>query len=113
MLTALERDDMLTSRLIGLPVMNEAGEKIGDVDDLIMDKHGHIGAVLVEVGGFLGVEEKLVAIPFSSLSIDASATGKPRIAAELAKEDLAQAPQFKAPERLSVDQLKGTAAALG
>jgi sporulation protein YlmC with PRC-barrel domain len=63
MLTALARDDMLTSRLIGLPVMNEAGEKIGDVDDLIMDKHGHISAVLVEVGGFLGVEEKLVAIP--------------------------------------------------
>ena len=68
MVAALVRDDVLVSSLIGQPVVNEVGEKIGDVDDLIMDKQGHVSAALVEVGGFIGVEEKLVAVPFSSLS---------------------------------------------
>jgi sporulation protein YlmC with PRC-barrel domain len=113
MFTSLARDDMLVSRLIGQPVVNEAGEKIGDVDDLIMDKQGHISAALTEVGGYIGVEKKLVAIPFNSLSIDAAGAGKPRIVAEFSKPYLAQAPLFKAPEQLPLDHLKGTAAALG
>ena len=85
MFTALARDDMLVSCLIGQPVVNEAGEKIGDVDDLIMDNQGRLSAALIEVGGFIGVEEKLVAIPFNSLSIGFAAAGKPHIVAELSR----------------------------
>ena len=113
MLTALARDDMLVSCLIGQLITSEAGEKIGNIDDLIMDKQGHISAVLSEVGSFLGVEKKLVAIPFSSLSIDVAAAGKPRIVAEFSKPYLAEAPLFKPPGQLPLDQLKDTAAALG
>ena len=113
MVAALVRDDVLVSSLIRQPVVNEAGEKIGDVDDLIMDKQGHISAVLVEVGSFIGVEEKLVAVPFSSLSIGLATTGKPRIVADLSRPYLAEASVFKAPGPSSLDHLKDTAAALG
>jgi sporulation protein YlmC with PRC-barrel domain len=113
MVAALVRDDVLVSSLIRQPVVNEAGEKIGDVDDLIMDRQGHISAVLVEVGSFIGVEEKLVAVPFSSLSIGLATAGKPRIVAELSRPYLAEASVFKAPAPSSLDHLKGTAAALG
>jgi hypothetical protein len=112
MFTSLASDDVLVSCLIGQPVVNEAGDKIGDIDDLIMDKQGHLSAALIEVGGFIGVEEKLVAIPFSSLLIGFAA-GKPRIVAELSRPYLAEAPLFKPPEQSSLDQLKDTAAALG
>jgi hypothetical protein len=113
MFTSLSRDHMLVSCLIGQPAVNEAGEKIGDIADLIMDKEGHFSAALVEVGGFVGVEKKLVAIPFNALSIDFAAPGKPRIVAELSRPYLAQAPLFKAPEQSSLDHLRDTAAAIG
>jgi len=113
MVAALVRDDVLVSSLIRQPVVNEVGEKIGDVDDLIMDKQGHVSAVLVEVGSFIGVEEKLVAVPFSSLSIGFATAGKPRIVAELSRPYLAEASVFKSPGPSSLDHLKDTAAALG
>ena len=106
------RDDVLVSTLIRQPVVNEAGEKIGDVDDLILDKQGHVSAVLVEVGRFIGAQEKLVAVPFSSLSIGFVAAGRPHIVAELSRPYLAEAPEFKAPGPSSLDHLKDTAAAL-
>jgi sporulation protein YlmC with PRC-barrel domain len=113
MFTSLASDDVLVSCLIGQPVVNEAGDKIGDIDDLIMDKQGHLSAALIEVGGFIGVEEKLVAIPFSSLSVGFAAPGKPRVMAELSRPYLAEAPLFKRPEQSSFDQLKETATVLG
>ena len=112
MFTSLASDDVLVSCLIGQPVVNEAGDKIGDIADLIMDKQGHLSAVLIEVSGFIGVEEKLVAIPFSSLLIGFAA-GKPRVIAELSRPYLAEAPLFKRPEQSSFDQLKETATVLG
>jgi sporulation protein YlmC with PRC-barrel domain len=112
MFTALAHDDMLVSCLIGQPVRNEAGEKIGDVDDLIIDNQGRLSAVIIEVGGFIGVEKKLVAVPFTSLSIGFAAAGKPRVVAELSRQRLAEAPGFKPPQS-PLDQLKSTAAALG
>ena len=113
MVAALVRDDVLVSSLIRQPVLNEVGEKIGDVDDLIMDKQGHVSAVLVEVGSFIGVEEKLVAVPFSSLSIGFATAGKPRIVAELSRPYLAEASVFKTPGPSSLGHFKDTAAALG
>jgi sporulation protein YlmC with PRC-barrel domain len=41
--------------------------KIGDVDDVLVDKAGKITALMVGVGGFLGVGEKDVAVPFSAV----------------------------------------------
>ena len=106
------RDDVLVSTLIRQPVVNKAGEKIGDVDDLIVDKQGHVSAALVEVGSFIGAQEKLVAVPFSSLSIGFLAAGRPRIVAELSRPYLAEAPAFKASGPSSLYHLKDTVAAL-
>jgi sporulation protein YlmC with PRC-barrel domain len=41
--------------------------KIGDVDDVLIDKEGRITAMIIGVGGFLGMGEKDVAVPFSSV----------------------------------------------
>src|SRR5262249_40892633 len=112
MSAAVLRDDILVSTLICQPVVNEAGEKIGDIGDLIVDKQGKISAALVEVGSFIGGEEKLVAVPFNSLSIVFLAAGRPRIVAELSRPYLAEAPGFKASGPSSLAHLKDTAAAL-
>lgn len=42
--------------------------KIGDVRDLIIDEDGRIIAAIIGVGGFLGIDEKNVAIPFDAVT---------------------------------------------
>jgi sporulation protein YlmC with PRC-barrel domain len=48
-------------------VYDPADNKIGDVDDVLIDKEGRITAMIIGVGGFLGMGEKDVAVPFSSV----------------------------------------------
>jgi sporulation protein YlmC with PRC-barrel domain len=55
------------SKLDGLNVYNQNNEKIGDISELIVDSSGTIQAVVVGVGGFLGLGERDVAIPFDQI----------------------------------------------
>ena len=50
-------------------VYDNRDNKVGDVNDLLLDNGGKINAVIIGVGGFLGVGEKNVAVPFSSLKV--------------------------------------------
>jgi sporulation protein YlmC with PRC-barrel domain len=45
------------SKLMGLNVYNEANEKLGDINELIVDKSGRIDAAVIGIGGFLGMGE--------------------------------------------------------
>lgn len=56
-----------TSKLVGLNVYNEGNESLGSINDLLTDKSGNIKAVVIGVGGFLGVGERYVAIPFDKV----------------------------------------------
>jgi sporulation protein YlmC with PRC-barrel domain len=56
-----------TSKVVGLSVYNNNNESIGSINDLLMDKSGNIKAVVIGVGGFLGVGEHLVAVAFDQL----------------------------------------------
>lgn len=55
------------SKVVGLHVYNDNNESLGSINDLLMDKGGNIKAVVIGVGGFLGVGEHLVAIPFDKI----------------------------------------------
>jgi sporulation protein YlmC with PRC-barrel domain len=48
-------------------VYDPSDNKIGAVDDVLIDKEGRVSAMIIGVGGFLGMGEKDVAIPFSAL----------------------------------------------
>jgi len=56
-----------TSKLVGLSVYNEANESLGSINDLLTDKEGNIKAVVIGVGGFLGVGERLIAVPYDKI----------------------------------------------
>jgi sporulation protein YlmC with PRC-barrel domain len=56
------------SKVIGLNVYNNDNEKIGGITELIVDRSGKIDAVVVGAGGFLGLGEHDVAIPYSQVS---------------------------------------------
>ena len=66
-ITQQSSSDWLGSKLIGLNVYDPHKNKIGDVDQLLVDRTGNIEGVVIGVGGFLGVDKKDVALPFKSL----------------------------------------------
>jgi sporulation protein YlmC with PRC-barrel domain len=55
------------SKLAGLNVYNDKNESVGSINDLLTDKSGNVKAVVIGVGGFLGVGEHLVAVPFDKV----------------------------------------------
>jgi sporulation protein YlmC with PRC-barrel domain len=55
------------SKLVGINVYNEANEKIGDINDVILGKSGRVENVVLGVGGFLGMGEHYVAVAYDKL----------------------------------------------
>ncbi len=55
------------SKLMGLNVYNENNEKLGDINELLVDKSGKINAVVIGVGGFLGMGEHDIAVSMDKL----------------------------------------------
>ncbi|HEY1170353.1 MAG TPA: PRC-barrel domain-containing protein [Verrucomicrobiae bacterium] len=81
------------SKVIGMPVKNLQDEKLGDVDNLLVDIHsGRIVAVAISSGGFIGLGDELTAVPSSVLSFNAE---KKALQLDATKEVLARAPHFK------------------
>jgi sporulation protein YlmC with PRC-barrel domain len=66
-MTQMQPGHWRASKLEGLNVYNNNDEKIGDISELIVDNSGKIQAVVVGVGGFLGIGERDVAIPFEQI----------------------------------------------
>jgi sporulation protein YlmC with PRC-barrel domain len=48
-------------------IYDPSEEKIGEITDVLVEKDGKVGAFIVSVGGFLGVGEKHVAVPFNAV----------------------------------------------
>ena len=59
--------DWRASKIVGLSVYNDNNGKVGSINDLLMDKSGNIKAVVLGVGGFLGMGEHLVAVPLDKV----------------------------------------------
>jgi sporulation protein YlmC with PRC-barrel domain len=55
------------SKVIGSSVVNDAGETVGRVDDVIIAEEGKAPFVVLAVGGFLGIGDKLVVLPYQQL----------------------------------------------
>jgi sporulation protein YlmC with PRC-barrel domain len=55
------------SKIVGLSVYNNDNENLGSINDLLTDKNGNIKAVVLSVGGFLGVGSHYVAVPFEKV----------------------------------------------
>jgi sporulation protein YlmC with PRC-barrel domain len=82
----------LASDLSDLDVYGANNEKIGEIDDLIVNPDGTVAAAVVEVGGFLGMGEKDVLVNFSALQMTMD-NNKIRVSVpEFTKETLTSAP---------------------
>ena len=84
---------MLASELGAIAVVGADGEAIGDVEDTILGRDGRIVAVLVGVGGWLGLAERLVAVPWDRLEVRGTEAGY-EIVSSLGLEALEAAPAY-------------------
>lgn len=79
-----------TSKLIGSRVY-KGDTSIGQIEDVLVDlDHATVTAVILSVGGFLGMGDKLVAVPVNQIKVGSEA----KFTTDLTKEQLASAPTF-------------------
>lgn len=55
------------SKVIGSSVFNDAGDTVGKIDDIIIGEGGKEPFAVLAVGGFLGIGDKLVVLPYDQL----------------------------------------------
>jgi sporulation protein YlmC with PRC-barrel domain len=67
---SIQTDEIRASKMIGSAVYDVQNRKIGSVDDVILNKTGKIDAVVIDVGSFLGMGGKDVAVPPSDIKTD-------------------------------------------
>ena len=80
------------SRMIGSAVLNDKNEKIGTVDDLIVSPNDRVLFAVLSVGGFLGINRRLIAVPYSELKVDNE--GRKIILPGASKDALSNLPEF-------------------
>jgi sporulation protein YlmC with PRC-barrel domain len=86
---------MRASKLIGTRVNNEAGERIGEINDVVLTKDGKVAAAVIGVGGFLGIGELEVAVTFDSLRLTQDANKNTVVVMNATKDSLKAAPQWR------------------
>ncbi|QJR15139.1 PRC-barrel domain-containing protein [Usitatibacter palustris] len=83
---------MSASTLEGDSVVNRQGETLGDISEIMIDvRSGTVAYAVLSCGGFLGIGDKLFAIPFSALTLDAE---RKCFVLDINKERLEAAPGF-------------------
>ncbi len=104
-LTEQQPDQIAASTYIGQTVYNAGDEKIGEINDLIMKKDGGVEAAVIGVGGFLGMGEKNVAVPFDRIAIaEQPNTDALKLTTTETVDTLKTAPEFKTKSQQVAEQ---------
>ena len=97
--STVAKDEMFSSKLKGLNVYNQKDEKVGEITDLAIGKGEQVQAMILSVGGFLGMGEHYVAVSPSSVRISYN-KDKDTWSAKMntTRDALKAAPEFKYPK---------------
>ena len=87
-------NEIRASKLIGTTVQNDANKSIGKINEVVLGKDGKVAAVVVGVGGFLGMGEREVAMSYESLCLAQDSNGKFRVVFNATKDPLKAAPAW-------------------
>jgi sporulation protein YlmC with PRC-barrel domain len=87
--------DTLASKLMKATVYNTDSQKIGNIEDLLIDQGRNIDGVIIGVGGFLGLGERYISLPPSSVVLTPQPNGSYRAVINVTKEGVRDAPEFK------------------
>ena len=86
---------LTSDALIGADIHDSNGEVVGTVADLIIDADGHLAQIIAEVGGFLGLGAREVALDRSQVDIEAEGEADIRITLAMTLEELEAMPEYE------------------
>lgn len=104
------QEQWLATNLIGTKVRGSGDESLGEVNDVLLDRNGAVVGAVIGVGGFLGVGEKDVAVPFNALELVRNTNGDSLVLRK-SKDELKAAPEFKEYTAPTAASAGGTAGA--
>jgi len=93
-MNAIPADSQTVTDFYKQSVYDPGRNKIGSVDDVLIDKQGKVTALMVGVGGFLGMGEKDVAVPFAAVKAEKKDNSW-YLTLDETKDSLKAAPGFK------------------
>lgn len=88
-------DDRLASKLIGTAIKSPSNETVGDISDLVLDSGGVVKAVIVGVGGFLGLGEHRVMLRYDQMQFNRDANGRLFVLSQLTLDQLKALPAWQ------------------
>jgi sporulation protein YlmC with PRC-barrel domain len=88
--------DLAATKIVGATVYNSVNEAVGEINDVVISQNGTVTAVLIGVGGFLGVGEKVIALPYAALKIARGDNNALKISIDGSNESLKALPDYKA-----------------
>lgn len=89
-----DENSFLTSDLMNAALYSPAGDKVGDIQDVILSLDGTVEGVVIGVGGFLGIGEKHVAVEMQQISLQTDEDGEPQLTMDTTREAMEAAPEF-------------------
>ena len=109
-----DKATFLASAIIDGSVYSPSDESVGDVNDLVIKPTGEIEAVVVGVGGFIGIGEKDVAIALNRFTMEPTPDhASTKLVLNATKEELEAAPAFKSAYVQKLDEEFQQQSALG
>lgn len=85
--------DLMAKKLLGTPVYNKQKEKLGDIEDLVIEGGSNVTGLVVSVGGFLGIGESYVVLDPKTVVVNQE-NGKWQAFVDTSKDTLKNAPKF-------------------
>lgn len=94
--TAIAPEALTAEALTGADVRDASDASIAEVADLVLSPEGAVTDVVLDVGGFLGIGAKTVALPMDRLTVAQTEGGAVRVWVDMTKEELEALPEYKA-----------------
>ena len=95
---AQQAEEMLASTLLGTQVYNGENQSLGEINDVLLDADGQLKTVVIGVGGFLGIAERDVAVPWEALGVSRDENQDLMLRRDVSREQLENAPEFESVE---------------
>ncbi len=81
--------------ILGREVVSSAGENMGRIVDVLVDRSGQVRAATIDFGGFLGVGSRKIAVDWSALHFPPPAKPDAKITLELTRDQVKAAPEYQ------------------
>lgn len=99
--THQKQGELRANNVIGMRVQGGQDEKIGKINDLVIDESGQVSAAVISIGGFLGIGDKVVAVPWQKVRFDGA---EKSALLDMTREELAGAPEFRTKEQIESER---------